>query len=381
MKFFIISTLLCFNLTFAQTVYESIDSEALGTSRELKIQLPRNYEDNPEKSYPLIVVFDGDYLFEVVAGNVDYYSYWDDMLEAIVVGINQNDLRIEDCSISMEDYLPSETGARFYDFIENELINYMIENYRSLDFRVAIGHGETANFMNYFMFNSRPIFNAYVALSPSLSYKMDENLTRRLSLESNDKTFYYLSTGTRDIKQNKKEAIALNTTISTFENTNLLYTFDNFEDATHYTLVAHSIPKALQRIFFVFQPISKSEYNDYILPLETSPVSYLNEKYDMIKTLFGIEKQILVNDFRAIAAAIERTKQYEYFQDLAKIASKHHPDTIMASFYLARYYEEIGKLKKAMNVYRSAYMLNEIEGYSKDDMLERADEIKAEYGD
>ena len=101
----------------------------------------------------------------------------------------------------------------------------------------------------------------------------------------------------------------------------------------------------------------------------------------MIKTLFGIEKQILVNDFRAIAAAIERTKQYEYFQDLAKIASKHHPDTIMASFYLARYYEEIGKLKKAMNVYRSAYMLNEIEGYSKDDMLERADEIKAEYGD
>ena len=222
MKFFIISTLLCFNLTFAQTVYESIDSEALGTSRELKIQLPRNYEDNPEKSYPLIVVFDGDYLFEVVAGNVDYYSYWEDMPEAIVVGINQNDLRVEDCSISMEDYLPSKTGARFYDFIENELINYMIKNYRSLDFRVAIGHGETANFMNYFMFNSRPIFNAYVALSPSLSYKMDENLTRRVSLETNYKTCYYLSTGNRDIKQNKKEAIALNTTITTFENTNLL---------------------------------------------------------------------------------------------------------------------------------------------------------------
>ena len=63
MKLFKILTLLCFNVTLAQTVYESMESESLGTSRELKIQLPRNYEDNSEKYYPLIVVFDGDYLF------------------------------------------------------------------------------------------------------------------------------------------------------------------------------------------------------------------------------------------------------------------------------------------------------------------------------
>jgi len=380
MKFFIISALLCINQTFAQTIYESIGSEALGTSREIKIQLPRNYDENLEKRYPLVVVFDGDYLFEVVAGNVDYYSYWEDMPEAIVVGVNQADSRAEDYNISLEDYMPSKTGAQFYDFIENELITYMRKNYRALNFRVAIGHGETANFMNYFIFNNRPVFNAYVALSPSLSYKMDENLIRRLGLESDNKTFYYLSTGTRDIKQNKNEAINLNVMISALENPNLFYAFDNFEDATHYTLVARSIPKALQSIFFVFQPISKSEYKNHILLLETSPVSYLNEKYNMIKTLFGIEKKILVNDFRAIAAAIEKTSQFEYYQDLAKIASKHHPDTLLASFFLARYYEETGKLKRAMKIYRSAYMLNEIGGYSKDNMLERADEIKAEYG-
>jgi len=46
MKLFKILTLLCFNVTLAQTVYESMESESLGTSMELKIQLPRNYEDN-----------------------------------------------------------------------------------------------------------------------------------------------------------------------------------------------------------------------------------------------------------------------------------------------------------------------------------------------
>ena len=49
MKLFFISAVLCFNLTFTQTVYESIESNALGVKRELKIQLPRNYESNPAR--------------------------------------------------------------------------------------------------------------------------------------------------------------------------------------------------------------------------------------------------------------------------------------------------------------------------------------------
>lgn len=380
MKLFKILLLLCFNLTLAQTVYESMESESLGTTRELKIQLPRNYEENSDKYYPLIVVFDGDYLFEVVAGNVDYYSYWADMPEAIVVGVNQDDSRSEDCNISREDFSPSKTGAQFYDFIENELPAFMSKNYRSLNFRVAVGHGKTANFINYFLFNTRPVFNAFVALSPSLSSNMEENITRRFGLETDYKTFYYLSTAALDIKRNNKQIVALNTKISALENANLFYGFDNFEDANHYSLAAQSIPKALQSIFLVFQPISKAEYKEHILTLETSPVEYLIEKYDTIETLFGIKKQILVNDFRAIAAAIQKTKQFEYYKDLAKMASKQHPNTVLSSFYLARYYEETGKPKKAMSIYKSAYTLEEIGGITKDDMFERADQIKQEFG-
>ena len=33
-----------------------------------------------------------------------------------------------------------------------------------------------------------------------------------------------------------------------------------------------------------------------------------------------------------------------------------------------------------MNTYRSAYTLEEVDGYTKDDMLERADQIKQEFG-
>ena len=99
MRFLIILLLFFFHSSFSQILYEPIDSEALGTTRELKIQLPRNYELNPDQSYPLIVVFDGDYLFEVVTGNVEYNSYWRDMPDAIVVGINQANSRTEDTTL------------------------------------------------------------------------------------------------------------------------------------------------------------------------------------------------------------------------------------------------------------------------------------------
>ena len=380
MKFFVISLLLSCNLSFSQTIYESIESEALGTTRELKIQLPRNYEANEDQAYPLIIVFDGDYLFEVVAGNVDYYSYWKDMPDAIVVGVNQIDSIADDCTISVENFLPHKKGAQFYDFVVTELIPFVTENYRSLDFKIAIGHGKTANFINYFFFKKSPVFSAFIALSPELASYMQENLTRQFSIEQKRKSFYYLSTASQDLKQNKKEAVELNTQLSVLENSNLYYSFDNFEGATHYSLVTHSIPNALEGIFSEFQPISRSEYKNKILPLETSPVDYLIDKYDAINEVFGVEKQILVNDFRAIATAIEKTEQYELYKDLGNIAKDQHPGTILAPFYLARYYEESGKYKKAMNSYRSCYTLRSIEGYLKEDMLNRADQIQKEYG-
>ena len=116
------------------------------------------------------------------------------------------------------------------------------------------------------------------------------------------------------------------------------------------------------------------------MTLETSPVDYLNEKYNMIKELFNIEKKVLINDFRAIAAAIEKNKAYDEYEALGKLARKEHPDTLLGHYYLGRFYEETGEPKKAMRTYRSAYILEEVGGYTKDEMLERADAIKRDFG-
>jgi hypothetical protein len=375
----IVFLIFCVNLTTAQVAYEEFESYKLNERREIKIQLPRDYDNKPDQSYPLFIVFDGDYMFEAVAGNVDYYSYWEDMPEAIVVGINQADHREDDCYYSEQNDLPVETGASFFEFIGMELIPHLNSTYRTEDFRVAVGHGETANFINYYLLKSKPLFQAYISISPSLAPSMTDYLSQRLK-EYDSKLFYYLAMGSNDIKSIKADTEALNTAITAIDNKKILYNFDEFEGATHYSAPAHAIPKALESIFYVFQPISKKEYKESVLTLETSPVEYLQEKYKTILDLFGIEKQILINDFKAIASAIEKNKKFKYFEDLGKIARKEYPETLLSYYYFARYYEEMGEPKKAMRTYQSAYGFEEIAGITIDLMLEKADEIKADFG-
>ena len=381
MKQFIYLIVLLFTIQFsnAQVEYESIDSQKLGESRDIKIQLPRGYGENIDKSYPLIIVFDGDYMFELVAGNVDYYSYWEDMPEAIVVGVNQIDKRSDDCIYSEQNSLPIDSGAAFFEFIGMELIPYLEQSLRIENFRVAIGHGVTANFINYYLLKPVPLFQAYVSISPDLAPDMLTYIPERIqNIET--KVFYYLATSSEDVVSIKAKVEALNTSIAAIENANVLYKFNAFDGPSHYALPAHAVPQALETIFFVFQPISKQEYKETILKLDSSPVEYLLEKYETIEDLFGIEKQILINDFKAIAAAINKTEKYEYFEDLGKIARKQYPETMLGNYYLARFYEETNEPKKAMKTYQSAYPYEEIAGLTKDLMLEKADEIKADFG-
>ncbi len=363
----------------AQVKYETIQSLKLGAERQLKIQLPRGYDSNDDKTYPLFIVFDGDYMFEAVVGNVDYFSYWNDMPEAIVVGVNQLNKRFDDCLYSEQNSLPIETGAAFFEFIGMELIPYIEKTYKSGRFKIAVGHGETANFINYFLLKPNPLFQGYISISPNLAPNMLDYLPEVLG-KTQSKTFYYLANTNSDTASIKQMTEALNKELSELNNSNCNYTFKSFQEPSHYAIAAYSIPNAIDHIFKVFQPISKIEYQETILKLETSPVTYLEEKYESIYSLFGINKHVLINDFRAISSAIEKNKTYKYYEQLSKIARKEYPKSLLSLYYIGRFYEETGEPKKAMRSYQSAYIMDEIAGITRDEVLERANSIKLDFG-
>ncbi|MGB7843837.1 MAG: alpha/beta hydrolase-fold protein [Salinimicrobium sp.] len=367
-----------FQICHSQAIYKKFNSTKLGSERELKIQLPRNYDSNKEKRYPLIIVLDGDYLFEPMAGNIDYYSYWDEIPESIVVGVNQASSRISDSAYDEKSSLPVKTGAKFFEFIGMELLPFLDNNYRTTKFSMLVGHDLTANFINYYLFKENPLFKAYINLSPDLAPKMEDRLEQSLATAESPKWFY-LVTSAGDVPRLKKEIRELDNQLKTVENENLHYFFDDFPEATHYTLVGQALPRALEKIFASYRPISLEDY-DIIIASEQSAYEYLREKYEKIQNNYGIEKRVRINDYLAIGKALEDQQQWDELEKLGDLAQKEYPESILGNYYLARSYEENGRTRKAMKTYQSAYGKESVAFMTIDFMLEKAEQIKKDFG-
>ncbi|GAA4312185.1 alpha/beta hydrolase-fold protein [Pontixanthobacter gangjinensis] len=366
-------------VSISQIKYESFSSQKLGETRQIKIQLPRNYEKNTEKRYPVVVVLDGDYLFEPVAGLVDYYSYWDDAPEMIVVGINQDGTRMNDTYYSDQNFLPEGKGAKFFEFIGMELLAKLDQNYRTANFKIIVGHDFTANFINYYLLKQNPIFKGYVNLSPDLAPEMANWVTSALN-KSESRKWFYMATGSDDVPDLKDNIISFDGQLKGLSNELVGYKFDNFEDATHYSLVGKAIPSAIESMFEIYRPISTKDYNETLLQTSVSPSAYLAEKYSTIEELYGIKKKISLNDFMAVYRAIEKTRNWEEYKELYKMAYDSYPGTMLGTYFEARYEEETGNPKRAMRIYQNAYGQKTIAFLDSDFMLEKADAIKKDFG-
>ncbi len=370
---------LVFQQSHAQAKTETFESYKLLEKRTLKLYVPEDY--SPEKIYPLIVVLDAEYLFDAVMANARFYSFWNEMPEAIVIGIDQNynDIRSEDCDYSDRDGLPQDKGNQFFEFIGMELLPYIENKYNIAPFRMIVGHSLTANFINYYLFKEHPLFNAYIALAPAFAPDMEYRVAERLS-SFTDKKFYYLATGEFDDKDDKKRIQTLNSNLKSLQNEAIQYYYDDFENAGHTSVAAYAIPKAFDKIFKVFKPITPEIYREKILTMEGPVYDFLTDKYASIESLFGFKEQISVNDIMAIYAATKKKSDLDSLKNLSDLCKKEYPETMMGFFFEAEYYEQLGEPKKALRTYEKAFGMSEIDFITKDLALDRIDALKADFG-
>lgn len=361
---------------FAQKT-DTIHSEKLNEDRIITISLPASYGKEKNKKYPLLLILDGDYLFEPFTGSLKYGNYWDDLPEVIVVGINQSRPfdRELDSNVDLEKGLPFEKGAKFFDFIGMELIPALEKKYEIAPFKIIAGHDVTAGYMNLFLYKDVPVFDAYISMSPELGIEMETRIPTRLSAIKKP-LFYYQSTADGDLKKMQERIKTLDTNLKEIKNADLYYQFDNFKNASHYSLVLFSIPNALYHIFGAYQPISSIEFQEKIATLPSDYVGYLTKKYDIIEKAYGIKMPIRINDFTAIEAAILKNNAFGEFEQLASLAKKNYPRSMLSQYHMGMFYEKTGETKKASKAYMNAYNLDSIGSLTKDFMLEKANALK-----
>jgi len=166
----------------------SLRSSILNEGRTYWVNRPTSYNDprfSPQR-YPVLFLFDAKSTFFPVCGVLNFMSGQDSVNyqvpEMIIVGID-NENRLKDLTPNSSTKNPegveskefadrmlagSGGGELFIQFLEKELIPQIEANYRTLPYRVCIGHSLGGLTSSHLLVNHSGLFDAYLAIDPSL---------------------------------------------------------------------------------------------------------------------------------------------------------------------------------------------------------------------
>ncbi|MEQ8625619.1 MAG: alpha/beta hydrolase-fold protein [Fulvivirga sp.] len=191
----------------------SLRSNILNEEREYWISLPDSYNDKESsyKSYPVLIVLDGNIHFKAISGMVNYMSsdiYRSRTIpEMIVVAIQNVDRR--------RDYTPDKIitvrenntggGENFLSFLEDELIPELDQKYRTEPYRILFGHSLGGLLATHTYMKEKTLFNSFIAVDPSFGTWDSETMDKKLDslTEQSFERFIYIATanwGKRNIR-------------------------------------------------------------------------------------------------------------------------------------------------------------------------------------
>ncbi|SDX29586.1 hypothetical protein SAMN05444411_104139 [Lutibacter oricola] len=362
MKYFTTLLIVIFTVSAMKAQHvktKNFDSQELGIDRFLKIYIPPSYYSDSTKVYPLTIVLDAEFLFDTYVGNAILFAKKEEAPEQIIVGINQNynDARYEDCSYSKENSLPTEKGAAFYRFVRSELINYFEENYRVSPFKTIVGSTLTANFINYFLVEDYPGFNAFVTINPYFAMDMPAMIQNKIPVIQDENIYYYMSNGDYNSEKRKKHIATTNAVIKGTSNELFKYKYNYFKNSTKTSSIGQSIPNALAFIFELYSPISKQEFEKNIKHLSPADaIAYLENKYVEIDYLFGSNVKIRERDIYAVESIILDKENGDYLKDFGEMINNLYKESPLGDYYIGRFYETGKKYKQALKYYKNGYM-------------------------
>ena len=152
----------------------SIQSEILKEPRPLLVAKPAGYESETER-YPVLYLLDGDEHFHHVTGIVSFLAESGRIPKLLVVAV-PNTNRTRDLTPPSKAeidlrFSPGGGGAdAFLRFLGDELVPYVEKNYRTRPYRILVGHSFGGLFAIHAMITRPKLFNAYIAIDPSLSW-------------------------------------------------------------------------------------------------------------------------------------------------------------------------------------------------------------------
>lgn len=336
-----------------------IESDNLENSRGIRIYIPEGYEKDSLKNYPLAIVLDEEFLFDIYVGNSILFAKKDKAPKQIVVGIPMSETRNKDISFNRNSGNLTSSATNFYNFLRDEVLFYMESNYRTSPFVSFVGQGYSANLVSHFLKENTAFINSFICINPSFSdFIGRELLSYNLSkFGQEDNTFYFYinnSTSFSSTKQTKINQIQTGLSNLGLKNFNIIN--DTINTNSSISAISEAIPRALTRVFEVYSAISKQEFEEKIKDLSPiEAIAYLENKYLEIEFLFGNSLGIREKDIYAIEKIIIEKENGDRLRDFGKMILKQFPSSPLGEYYIGLYYETGKMFKKALKYYKIGY--------------------------
>ena len=357
-SFTLICILFFFNGFSQKLIEKNLDSDMLETKRNIKIYLPKGYEEEDGKNYPLAIVFDSEYLFDTYVGNSILFAAKDKAPKQIVVGISMDKTRKKDTYFNTKNGSLTGSNIAFYQ-VRDEVLFYMESNYRTSPFISLIGEGTSANLISHYLKESVPFINSYICINPTFSDFIGQQL-QSYNLKKflkEDNTFYLYTNNSSSFSVKKQTKIGeLQAGLSSLKLKNFNIINDTITTKSSVSAISEAIPRALNEIFEIYSAISKEEFDKNIKDLPPfDAISYLENKYLEIEFLFGSNLGIRERDIYAVEKIIIEKENGDQLREFGKMILKLFPSSPLGDYYIGRYYESGKQPEKALKYYKIGY--------------------------
>ena len=326
-------------------------SAVLNEERTIVVQLPKSYQAEPNKVYPVIYRLDG-------AGNIPLASAVIERLqndnrapEVIIVAIEStNRLRDFYPTVNKEPQGPVGEGggaAKFLTLFVQELIPLVNNNYRTHNYKVIAGASAGGVFALYALQANPELFQAHIAYSPAVWWNYGASVKSTKSFIAKTKglnSYVYINIGEESgIMRERYDE--LQQAIQSHKVRGLRFFSDAFDGVSHNLTSVTGAFNAYHNLFLPKQmPISDL----------TDDVASIDAYYQNLSQQWG--EQIAPPDraVRSLGYNLTGSKQFDRAIEVFKYNIKNHPKSVDAFSALSYGYEMQGDTRQALEQMESA---------------------------
>lgn len=264
--------LFCSQFSFASDLMLAeqikLQSNSLGEERNLLIKLPKQY--NNKNSYPVLYVLHGQWDMLSTLSTIDLLE--GSIPKFIVIGIE-----------SRGKELSPENGkiTPFANFLANEVVSYVNENYRVAPYSILSGHSNSGRFVLDYWLNNNLSFSKYFAFSPSLDDGYIVDAVFKSKTEALRGKAPLTITIANEGEHMQKPFTALSKKLSDLLEGS--FEFQKFPEQSHRTTKHPSMQYALQSTFANWEPT---------YDVKVSGLDGLREHYTELSKKFGFNVNV-----------------------------------------------------------------------------------------